>query len=312
MAASRREFLIQSSSALASAAFLMDSPLGVNAKPLGRPAGLQLYSVMELLQKDFDGTLHQVRAIGYKEVEMAGFFGKRPGEIKDSLNNAGLRCRSVHIFGAGTVTDTMEYATAIGAKYVITSLLPPKRFLEASRGKKFDLNAYSAMLKDLALDDYKGMAEQCNDMGEQAKKAGLQLGYHNHNVEFKPLPGGTGYEDLLRLTDPDIVKLELDCGWMASAGHNPATYITKYPNRYRLLHIKDFKLTSEPSFSMFPGEAPEPTELGRGSIDYEPIFAAANKAGIEQYYVEQEPPYRDMPVLDAIKVDYAYVRKLTS
>jgi sugar phosphate isomerase/epimerase len=273
---------------------------------------LQLYTVMEQLQKDFDGTLHQVRAVGYKEVEMAGFFGKRPGEMKESLNNAGLHCRSVHIFSPGPVTDTMEYATAIGAKYVITSVLPPKRFREASRGKTLDSTAYSAMLKALTLEDYKVMAEQCNEIGERAKEAGLQLGYHNHNVEFRPLPGGTGYDNLLRLTDPNLVKLELDCGWMSSTGHNPATYITKYPHRYRLLHIKDFKLTSKPSFSTFAGEAPEPTEIGRGSIDYKPIFSAAKKAGIEQYYVEQEPPYNDMPVLDAIKVDYAYVSELTS
>lgn len=309
MTTSRREFLIQSGAALTAAAVTAAGPFPLDANPLGRTVGLQLYTVREQLEKDYDGTLAKVAAIGYREVEMAGFFGRKPAEIKASLDKAGLHCGSVHNFGLGPATEAMDYATAIGAKYIITSVLPPKRLTEA--GTKLDWNAFSAMLKSLTLDDYKSIAEECNHMGEQAKKAGLQLGYHNHNVEFKPFAGGTGYDELLRSTDPELVKLELDCGWMSAAGVNPATYIAKYPDRYRLLHIKDFKLTSKPSFGMWPGESPEPTEAGRGNIDYKPIFSAAQKAGnIEWYYVEQEPPYKDMPAMDAIKVDYEYVHKL--
>jgi sugar phosphate isomerase/epimerase len=233
---------------------------------------------------------------------MAGFFGKKPTEIKTSLDNAGLHCASVHIFDPGPATDTMDYAVAIGAKYVITALYLLKR--------EPDDNAYITMVKRLTLDDYKAMAEQCNRLGEQAKSRGLQFGYHNENVEFRPLRGGTGYDELLLSTDPELVKLELDCGWMAAAGQNPAAYITKYPDRYRLLHIKDFKYRAKPSYGGWPGESPEPTELGRGHIDYKPIFDAAKKSGVEWYYVEQEAPFTDMPVMEALKVDYEYVHKL--
>jgi len=292
MEKSRREFLIQSSAALAATALVTGYPICANSNPLGKPAGLQLYSVTAQLEKDFDKTLHQVRALGYQEVEMAGFFGKKPVEIKRSFDNAGLHCGSMHIFSEG-LDATMEYAVAIGAKYIITSFISP----DATRGE----NAGG-----LTLEDYKVMAGKCNHMGEQAKKVGLQLAYHNHNGEFKPLPGGTGYDEFLKQTDPDLVKLELDCGWMSAAGLNPATYIGKYPDRYRLLHIKDFKPTPRPLYG--GGEVPEGTELGRGHVDYGPIFRAAKKA-IEWYYIEQEPPFKEMPVLEALKINYEYLQQ---
>lgn len=310
MTKSRREFLIQSGAALTAAATFAGIPFRLDANPLGLPMGLQLYTVKDELAKDFDGTLAKVAAVGYKEVEFAGFIGKKPGEIKASLDKAGLHCGSVHVPGPNQLAEAMDYAKTIGAKYVITSVLLPKRLNQD--GIKPAGDAMVAKLKSLTLEDYKSIAEQCNQMGEQAKQMGLQFGYHNHNVEFKPFPGGTGYDELLRSTDSQLVKLELDCGWMSSAGFNPATYISKYPDRYRMLHIKDFRLTSKPSFGMWVPESPEPAELGRGSVDYKPIFSAAQKAGhIEWYYVEQEPPYKDMPVLEAIKVDYDYVHNLS-
>jgi sugar phosphate isomerase/epimerase len=292
MEKSRREFLIQSSAALAAAALVTGYPIRANSNPLGKPAGLQLYSVTAQLEKDFDGTLHQVRTIGYQEVEMAGFFGKKPAEIKRSLDNAGLHCGSMHIFSEG-LDATLECAVAIGAKYIITSFISP----DATRGEN---------LGGLTLEDYKVMAGKCNHIGERAKKVGLQLAYHNHNGEFKPLPGGTGYDEFLKQTDPDLVKLELDCGWMSAAGLNPATYIGKYPDRYRLLHIKDFKPTPRPLYG--GGEGLEGTELGHGHVDYGPIFRAAKKA-IEWYYVEQEPPFKEMPVLEALKINFEYLQQ---
>jgi len=309
MTKSRREFLIQSGAALTAAAALAGNPFRLDANPLGLPIGLQLYTVKDELAKDYDGTLAQVAAVGYKEVELAGFFGKKPAEIKASLDKAGLHCGSIHIPASDQLAEAMDYAKVIGAKYVISSVLLPKRLTEA--GTKPDWDAMITKLKAVTLDDYKSIAEQCNQMGAQAKQAGLQFGYHNHNIEFKPFPGGIGYDELLRSTDPQLVKLELDCGWISAAGFNPATYLTKYPDRYRMLHIKDFKLTSKPSFGMWAPESPEPTELGRGNVNYEPIFSAAQKAGhIEWYYVEQEPPYKDMPAMEAIKVDYEYLHKL--
>src|SRR5262249_25546695 len=183
MMTSRREFLLQSGAGLASAALLTDNLLRLNVETLRWPAGLQLYTVKEQLGKDYDGTLAKVAAIGYKEVETANFFNQKPAEIKKSLDDAGLHCGSIH-FGA-PAAEAIEFAATIGAKYIVTSIIPPKRITQVSQR---NLNAYSAVLKSLTLDEYKSMAEQFNRIGEQAKKAELQLGYHNHNVEFKPLP----------------------------------------------------------------------------------------------------------------------------
>jgi sugar phosphate isomerase/epimerase len=108
------------------------------------------------------------------------------------------------------------------------------------------------------------------------------------------------------------VKLELDCGWITVAGKDPVTYLARHPDRYRLLHIKDFRKGFTPRTTLLdknPG-APIPTELGRGAIDYPRIFDAASKVKIRAMYVEQEPPFTEMPALEAIKVDYEYLKSL--
>jgi sugar phosphate isomerase/epimerase len=302
---SRREFLIGTGSALAASSFVFGQPSRLFGTPLGKPIGLQLYTVSAQLEKDYDGTLRQIAAIGYREVELAGLFGKKPAEIKRSLEAAGLHCGSVHM-GMEGMEKALTLASEIGAKYVISSITLPN----APNPAKFDLKSFLAQMAALTLDDYKSMAHRCNELGEQAKKAGLQFGYHNHNSEFKPFPGGIGYDELLRGTDSGLVKFELDCGWMAAAGHDPAAYLAKYPSRYRLLHIKDFQPTTNPSVSLEENSRPKPAELGRGHVDYRPIFIAAMKSQVEWYYVEQEPPFTDMPALEAIKVDFDYLQKL--
>ena len=168
------------------------------------------------------------------------------------------------------------------------------------------------MLNGLTLDDWKWNAEQFNKMGEPIKKAGLQLGYHNHNFEFRKFGDVTGYDEFLRHTDPELVALELDCGWMTVAGLNPVTYLTKYPGRYRLLHIKDFKKGFTPSTTLMgdAGSAAVPTELGRGAIDYTRILGAAFSGNIRALFVEQEPPFKEMPALEAIKVDFDCLHNL--
>ena len=292
MQASRRHFLTQVGKAAAAGALVAGQPLRLLADPLGRPIGLQLYTVGQQLKEDSDETLKKVAAIGYRVVETAGLFGKKPAEVKKSLDDAGLKCLSLHIWSPGGIQETIPYASELGAKYVISSATLPRR-------------------DTVTLDDYKAMAEHCNQLGREAQSAGLQFGYHNHNFEFKPLAGGIGYDELLKSTDPGLVKFELDCGWMAAAGHDPAEYLTKYPDRYRLLHIKDFKPRPKPSYSLAKDERPAPAELGRGHIDYKPIFAAAAKSEVEQYFVEQEPPFAEMPALEAIKVDYDYLHKMS-
>ena len=310
MPSSRRTFLLQSGAALA--ASYLSCPYSLRADPLRRGIGLQLYTVIEQLAKDFEGTLKQVAAIGYKEVEMAGFFGKTAAEIKAVLDRTGLKCRGVHVFGsASSLKESIDFARGLGASYVVSSTTLPNLSISERSGRFAGMTFLQAAYS-LRLEDYNRMAEYCNHLGEQVREAGLQFAYHNHDWEFASMGGTTGYDELLRLSDPHLVKFELDCGWMVLSGHDPAAYLTKYPHRYRLLHIKDFKPSAHPVYRVDLGSRPDSTELGHGHIDYKPIFAAARKAQVDWYFVEQEPPFKDMPAMDAIRVDYNYLHSLNT
>lgn len=282
----------------------------INANPLDRPVGLQLYTVSDQLNQDFSGTLKRISAIGYKEVELAPTHSRTAAQLRKAFKGAGLTCRSAHMFDSKQSPEQfMDFANELGVKYVVTSFNPPPSVMAAMSALNPDFAAIVRGVEQMTADDYKKSAETANTLGEQAKKRGMQYAYHNHNAEFKRLGDATGYDILLASTDPDLVKMELDCGWMSAAGQDPVAYLKKYPSRYKLLHIKAFR-PGEPTVSLLGPGAPTATELGRGVPDYRPIFAAAREAGVEQYYVEQEPPFKDMTALEAIKVDYDYLHTL--
>ncbi len=306
---SRRTFLRNTAAGAAAFAAFGEWGRIAKANPLGLPIGLQLYTVRDQLQKDFDGTLKQVAAAGYQEVEMAGFYKRTAAEVRQSLAVAGLSCPSAHyplIELMSGLDDKISYAKDLGLQYMICafpSVADPSRFKTA--GASLIAQAM-AMANGIALDDWKWNAEQFNKIGEQTKKAGIQFGYHNHDLEFKRFNGVMAYDEILRLSDPNLVTFELDCGWMKVAGHDPAAYLRKYPTRYSMLHVKDELDLSKPTTSLGGASA---TELGRGKIDYKPIFEAAKGAHITHYFVEQEA-FPDAPPFEAIKIDCDYLRSL--
>lgn len=194
---------------------------------------------------------------------------------------------------------------------MVSSVLIAKAPTPSGTPSKADIQTFIQALANLTLDDFKRTAELANSIGAKAREAGLQYAYHNHNFEFKDQGGGqTGYDLLLSQTDPDLVKFELDCGWMVAAGRNPVDYFKKYPNRYRMIHVKDFLPGTNPTTTLMGPGSPKGTELGRGHIDYAPIFGAAAPAGVEYYFSEQEPPIVGMTALEAAKVNYEYMRAL--
>ena len=266
------------------------------AIPSSIPIGLQLYSVAADLQKDIPGTLKALRQIGYTQVETAGLYGLTAQQFSTQLKAAGLTCHSAHLqFGPGDPSPLFAEAHALGAHYVVSSGQFPNKASQA----------------DPTLDDYAAMADRLNQLGKLAKQAGLQYAYHNHNFEFRKLTGDRiGFDVLLAKTDPALVAFELDCGWAVSAGATPAKYFAAHPGRFRMLHIKDFKPTPAPSTSLAQDKRPQGTELGRGHIDYRPILNAAIASGIKEFYIEQEPPFQEMPALAAVRVDYDALRSL--
>ena len=289
---------------------------GKMGSPLNLPIGLQLYTVGKEMDRDPAGTLKAVAAVGYKQVELSPLGKTPPKELKKMLDDNGLTNPS----GDFMLPDLMsklpeltELAHLFGQEFMVVTIpwvADVSRFKVDPQGDQLAL--FLAVIRGLTLDDWKWNAEQFNKLGEQIKKAGLQLAYHNHNFEWRAYDGVGAYDEFLRLTDPTLVKLELDCGWTTVAGQDPVAYLTKYADRYTLLHIKDFQKGFKPRTTIRDTDAGplEPTELGRGAIDYRKVFAAARKAKIRGLFVEQEPPFTVLPALEAIKVNYQYLKNL--
>lgn len=243
--------------------------------------GLQLYTVRKELEKDFAGTLAKVAAIGYREVEFAGYFANSPKDVKKILDKNDLTAPSAHISLKDireNLDKTIESASIIGHKYLICG------YLAAEERKTPDA--------------YKKLAALFNSAGEKCQKAGIRFGYHNHDFEFASIDNAIPYDILLRETDSDLVKMELDLYWIAKAGRDPLEYFAENPNRFALLHVKDMDATPKKDF----------TEVGHGVINFREIFAQAKKAGIRHYFVEQDKT--PASPFESVKVSYDYLKKL--
>jgi sugar phosphate isomerase/epimerase len=270
------------------------------AMPMRLTLGIQLYSVRQQMAEDFEGTLAAVREAGFLEVESASLPKKPAAEIRKALDMAGLKCVSTHRSFVDVTRDldaTTEFEKIIGVSYIVCP--GPGRRNPPDPGSKPE---------PLTIDDWKYNAEEFNKTGEKLKKAGIIFGYHNHWTEFVPVDGKIPYEELLRLCEPDKTTFEMDCGWVKVAGRDPIALMKRYPHRFSMLHVKDFHLP--PNISYATHEEAKVTELGRGSIDYRPIFAqAARNQKITHAFVEQEE--FDMPWLESLKVDADYLKNLT-
>jgi sugar phosphate isomerase/epimerase len=166
-------------------------------------------------------------------------------------------------------------------------------------------------MNSLGRDDFKRMAQQANEIGVAARKRGIQFAYHNHNVEFRKFEGGeTGYSILLAQTDPDLVKLEVDAGWMAAGGADPAAVIAANGSRVRLLHFKDFSSITPPSNTLGPEAGSRIVDLGAGVVPLKAAFEAARKAGVKHFIVDHDPPFKGKTTFEAAKIDFDYVAGL--
>jgi sugar phosphate isomerase/epimerase len=278
-------------------------PPGVlRATPLGGPVGIQLYAVKDALQADPAATLKALRAIGYGEVETAGFAGLSARRFRALLDAAGLGCPSAHLgFEPDKLGAAFDDAHTLGARYAASGSL--RALIER------DLPA-GATSSGMTLEEARRSAALANHIGEQARRVGLQYVYHNHDFEFADQGGGAiGYDLLLKETDPRLVKFEIDCGWMTLGGRDPRSYFRRYPHRFPMIHVKDFlPVAAGPRASGAP--AHPGAELGHGMIDYRPILSAAERAGLKHYFVEQEGPFSRMSQLDAARQGYQYLRTL--
>lgn len=269
----------------------------------GLAIGIQLYTLGPDAAKDLDGTLKAVAGIGYKSIELAGLLGRTGAQMKASLDAAGLVCTSAHVQGRGQLDgDLGKLAgdlTAIGVK---TAVMPSPYIPDRLQGK-----GLREVLTQLSADDWKMNADFLNEKAAALAKSGIKVGYHNHNFEFAPLGDTTGLEIMIQRTDPKLVTFELDVGWVAAAGVDPAAFFAKHKGRFSLMHVKDIKADTKPNFAL----QMDPTEIGSGKLPWKSLLPAAYAAGVRGFYVEQEPPFA-RPRIEAAKISYDYLAGVTA
>jgi sugar phosphate isomerase/epimerase len=237
--------------------------------PLNGPIGLQLWSLRTQLRADVPGTLGKIRAMGFREVEGAGLWGKTASDLKAAMDAAGLRCQSTHI-GLERLRDDLEgalgEARALGAARVVCPWIAEK----------------------VTREDVLKAADVFNRAARGARTAGMRFGYHLHGYEFVPSTDGTLMDTLAKNTDPAQVEFQVDVFHAFYAGADPVNLITQYRSRVTSLHLKDLKKGAALTPGKSVGTPDIDVPLGTGQLDMPAILRAAQAAGPQLYYIEDE------------------------
>lgn len=280
----RRNFIRITGTAAAGLAF---GPLFASDETTARikKFGIQLYSLRDDMPKDPKGVLKSVASFGYKQMEsyehdqLGIFWGMGHLDFKKYMDDLDMKIVSSHCDINKNFEQKAAEAAAIGMRYLICPSVDAQK----------------------NLDGYKKIAAQFNQCGEICKKNGIRFAYHNHDYDFKVVEGQVVQDVFMQETDASIVDFELDIYWVVAAGHDPHAWFNKYPNRFRLCHIKDrVKGTTKREDTCI---------LGQGSIDYSPILKVARKKGMEYYIAEQEH-YAGTTPIESAKENAAYLKKL--
>jgi sugar phosphate isomerase/epimerase len=293
---SRRKFLQQAAALTAGGALLGQSSWANSfyAKTKLPAPGIQLFTLMNEMDKDTEGTLLKVASAGYKNIESAfskqgGFYGKKPKEFKALLKDMGMDWRSHHVMGRAfkmppnfKMPANMKIPTGPDGK---PFSMPVMKNLEDNSQEMVDQVAEAgipylvcANINISTGEEIKKSAEVLQRAGEQAKKAGVQLAYHNHATEFDATDGIISYDYFTSQISADIMKMELDLGWVFKAGKNPVDIFKKNPGRFPLLHVKDMTAAGE----IVP--------FGEGVYDFKEAFRNIDIAGVEYFFLEQDFP----------------------
>jgi len=270
---SRRTFIKTSASAIGAAALLGRLPLALRAATAGQNLsfGFQTWTLRDQLGQDLPGTLKMMAGLGYQSTEFCSPYGYTgtpfekfngmPGaELRRRIADSGLTCESSH-FNMGELRDNLgpriEWAHQMGLTQMICSSfwLP----------------------KEATLDDYRRACDQLNGIGQKIKAAGLQAGFHNHNMEFETRDGHLIYDAILERLDPAAVKMQFQVAVVA-IGYQPAEFFRKHPGRFISSHLSDWSAKDK-----------RQVPIGQGVIDWKDFFAAARVGGVKNFFVEMDP-----------------------
>ncbi len=281
---SRRQFFARTAAGLTAAGYLSGGAPELCADPLGMPPGCQVFPVRDQLGKDFEGTLRELAKTGYRVVEFCSppsfvkmgfepFAGMKAAEIRSKIESAGLKAVSCHYQFSELkqhLDERIEFAKELGTRQMVVATL--------------------AIPRTATMDDWRRAADECNRLGERTQKAGIQLGFHNHDFEFRNIGGVVIFDELMKRFDPKLVKSQFQVS-VVRMGVDPAEVVAKYPGRFLSLHLQDWSA----------GQKKE-VAVGQGSIDWKKLFKAAKKSGARYYFVEME--------MGLLKDSYPFLHKL--
>ena len=272
---SRRQFIGKSALGIGSAVIGSHLPADLTARTFDKtvklPVGFQVWTIKDQLVKDFPGTLKMMAGLGYQSVEMCsppGYessgFGPlmklKPKEMRQIINDAGLIFESTH-YGMDefrkNLKERIEFAAESGQKQMILSSF--------------------GLPQEATMSDWKKAADELNKFGMESKKAGIQMGFHNHHGEFAKIDGELIYDALMKQFDPGLVKMQFQVA-VISIGYKAATYFEKYPGRFISAHLADWSSTEKKS-----------VPIGKGIVDWKEFFANIDKGGVKNIFVEMDP-----------------------
>jgi sugar phosphate isomerase/epimerase len=243
---------------------------------------LQLYTVREETARDMPGTLRRISEIGYPAVEFAGFGGETAEDLRNILDDLGLRASGAHVPFDSWETDPEAVITdmhTLGCAHAILPIAPPDQHRDETA--------------------VASLAGSFNRWGDLCRQEGVTFSYHNHDFEFAPLDGTTMWEILVRETDPELVYFELDLYWVRYGGADPETLLRDVADRVSLVHVKD--MASDDQRSDLP--------VGEGIMPWTSLLEAADAAEVEWYVAEQDNP---KDALEDVRISLQSMRELAS
>ncbi len=267
--------------------------------------GIQLFMILEILEKDPQSVFRTVAGTGIKNVE---FFN--PATLNQYVpvaKDQGLTPISTH-FMPGYISGNWDEARKMG-------FAPPDNYaieniIEDCKKNGIGHMGIAIMMPEdrKTMDDFRKFAELANKAGEKCKQSGLQLYYHNHSFEFKPDNGKIPFEEMLKIFDPELVKNELDVFWVTISGNDAVKWINRLGNRLIYLHLKDLVKDTPKDFSVFNVDPKAFTELGSGIIDFRPILTTAKSNGIRFAFLDQDNTQMDK--IESIRKSMTYLKNL--
>lgn len=285
MTSSRRKFLKQSALAGAGLSFLSLSNIQCmfdEKSPYLDTIGLQLYTLRDQLEEDAVGTLKALADMGYKQVELMDT--RQIEKLKPIADDLGLAVNSSFILWT-TITGNWDLVP-----HEKDQTYSFDKVLEEATAAGLNHLVFGYMMKGErdTIDKYKIYCDRLNEAGAKAKKAGIQLCYHNHSFEFGAMGEETPFEVLIDRLDPELVPFELDVFWASIGGYDPVALMKRIPNRIRLLHLKDKKKDTPVIFdeSKVPEDAFK--ELGNGVVDLAAVIKTGEEIGVKYCFVEQD------------------------